>query len=217
MVKLTQPGLVVFDMDSTLITIECIDEIAALAGKKAEVSAVTEAAMQGEIDFAASLQARVELLTGVEVAALEQLFTPIPLTSGAVDLIRWFQQRGWKTAVASGGFTWFADRLQARLGLDSVLANSLEISAGKLTGRVVPPIIDAASKAAEVRRLAQQFDLPMQQTIAVGDGANDIPMLECAGLGIAFAAKPLVQAHADLVIPTADLTLVIDALERRFG
>lgn len=217
MINLMQPGLVVFDMDSTLITIECIDEIAALAGKKAEVSAVTEAAMQGEIDFAESLQARVALLAGVPESHLDQLFSPIPLTPGAKALVDWFHSHGWKTALASGGFTWFAEKLQQRLGLDSVLANQLEIHAGTLTGKVIAPVIDATAKAAEVEKLAQDYGIPMAQTIAVGDGANDIPMLQRSGLGIAFAAKPIVHAHADIVIERADLRLVIDALVSRFG
>jgi phosphoserine phosphatase len=208
MPNLQQPGLVVFDMDSTLITIECIDELAGLVGKKPEVSAVTAAAMRGELDFAASLRARVALLEGVQEQALQQLFEPIPLSHGAAELIQWFRAQGWHTAVVSGGFTWFTERLAAAIGLDAHLANQLEWYAGQLTGGVTEPIVDGTRKAMFLKELAQRWSIPLSNTIAVGDGANDIEMLRAAGFGVAYCAKPALREVADVSIDTPDLMLL---------
>ncbi|WP_417691304.1 phosphoserine phosphatase SerB [Pseudidiomarina sp.] len=208
MPNLQQPGLVVFDMDSTLITIECIDEIADQVGKKAEVSAVTAAAMRGELDFSASLRARVQLLQGVREPQLEALFQPLPLSQGAAELIDWFHTRGWYTAVVSGGFTWFTERLAEAIRLDAHKANILQWQAGELNGTVAEPIVDAASKAAFLLELAQRWSIPISNTIAVGDGANDIAMLEAAGYGFAYCAKPALQEIADVSIEEPDLMLI---------
>lgn len=213
MLDFSQPGLVVFDMDSTLIGIECIDEIAALAGCKAEVEGITAAAMRGEVDFSASLQQRVALLAGIEESMLEQIFSPPPVTSGARQLVQWFHQRGWKTAVVSGGFTWFAEQLKQLIHLDAAVANTLEIVAGRLTGRVIEPIIDADAKAFQLGRLARMWDISLSNTIAVGDGANDIPMLQAAAFGVAFQAKEKVKQHAQLAIDDHDLMAIARYLE----
>ncbi|MDX1706241.1 phosphoserine phosphatase SerB [Pseudidiomarina sp.] len=215
MIDLSRPGLIVFDMDSTLITIECIDEIAGLAGRKAEVSAITEAAMRGQLDFAASLQQRVQVLAGVAETELTTLFDPIPVSPGAAELIAWFKQLGWKTAVVSGGFTWFTQKLRAALKLDADIANQLEWYQQQLTGRVSLPIVDAQVKADSLRQLAQRWQIDITNTIAVGDGANDIPMLQAAGLGVAFCAKPKLKEIADIVIESPDLMLLKTQLEQR--
>lgn len=215
MIDLSRPGLIVFDMDSTLITIECIDEIAGLAGRKAEVSAITEAAMRGQLDFAASLQQRVQVLAGISEAELSSLFDPIPLSPGAAELIAWFKQLGWKTAVVSGGFTWFTQKLRDALKLDADIANQLEWYQQQLTGRVSLPIVDAQVKADSLRQLAQRWQIDITNTIAVGDGANDIPMLKAAGLGVAFCAKPKLKEIADIVIESPDLMLLKTQLEQR--
>jgi phosphoserine phosphatase len=208
MLDFSQPGLAVFDMDSTLIRIECIDEIAAIAGCKPQVEAITAAAMRGEVDFAASLTQRVALLKGVEEATLGAIFSPPPLTQGAAELIQWLQQRGWKTAVVSGGFTWFAEQLKQLIQLDTAIANQLEIENGRLTGRVLSPIIDAQAKADHLQRLAQWWGISPANTLAVGDGANDIPMLERAAFGVAFQAKNKVKQHAQLAIDDTDLMTI---------
>ncbi|PWW09841.1 MULTISPECIES: phosphoserine phosphatase SerB [Pseudidiomarina] len=208
MIDLHKPGLVLFDMDSTLITIECIDEIAELAGCRYLVEQITAAAMRGELDFAASLRQRMQLLKGVAQADFQQLFEPIPWSQGAVELLTWFRQLGWKTAVVSGGFTWFAEQLQQQAPLDIVIANQLIWDGDRLTGDVAEPIIDAQAKAAAVTQLAQQFGIAMEQTIAVGDGSNDSLMLQQAALGIAYCAKPALQAVADVVINEPNLSAI---------
>ena len=213
MVNLSQPGSVVFDMDSTLITIECIDELAALVDRKAEVAAITAAAMRGELDFAASLKQRVAVLAGVERDRLAQLFQPIPLTPGAAELVAWFRQRGWYTAVVSGGFTWFTEQLAAAIGLHQHCANSLLWKGDRLTGEVAEPIVDGQRKAMQLRAWAEHYQLPLTQTIAVGDGANDHAMLEAAALGVAFCAKPALQAVADIVIDTPNLMTLTEQLQ----
>lgn len=215
MLDFSKPGLAIFDMDSTLISIECIDEIAAIAGRKQEVSLITERAMQGELDFAESLKARVAALRGVRREQLQQLFEPIPFTPGAQELLHWLQQKGWKTALVSGGFTWFAALVGQTLKLDFCLANHLVWDNDVLTGEVAAPIVDAQTKAESLERWALAIDVPISQTLAVGDGANDIPMLTAAGFGIAFCAKPALQEIADLVIDEPDLMAIARYFEQQ--
>ncbi len=215
MVNFDKPGLALFDMDSTLITIECIDEIAALVGRKNEVAAITAAAMEGQLDFAQSLRERVLALEGVERDAFEQLFNPIPLTAGAAGLIKWLQQRGWKTALVSGGFTWFAERVQNELQLDVAIANQLQWQNERLTGYVEEPIVDAQYKANMVTELAQKFGIDADNTIAIGDGANDALMIQAAELGVAFCAKPALREIADIAIDEPNLLALVDAFENQ--
>ena len=194
-------GLIAMDMDSTLITIECIDEIADFIGKKLEVSAVTARAMRGEIDWAESLRQRVSLLAGLDELALLRVYDErLALSLGAATLIDASKKTGIKTLLVSGGFTFFTERLKARLNLDFAFASILEIVDGKLTGRVSGPLCDAAAKARHVRETRDICGLRREQIIAIGDGANDLQMLREAGLSIAFRAKPVVQAQADAAI-----------------
>ena len=188
--------LVVFDMDSTLIDAEVIDELAHEAGVGDQVAAITEAAMQGEIDFKASFTQRMALLKGLDASVLQSVAERLRLNEGAEHLISTLKKLGFKTAIVSGGFTFFGEYLQQRLGVDYVYANQLDIADGLVTGRVTGEIIDGQRKAELLRQLAEREGLMLQQVIAVGDGANDLPMLSIAGLGIAFRAKPLVKASA---------------------
>ncbi|HEX5514592.1 MAG TPA: phosphoserine phosphatase SerB [Gammaproteobacteria bacterium] len=197
--------LVVFDMDSTLIQQEVIDEIAREAGVYDEVSAVTELAMRGELDFKQSLTRRVSLLEGLDESVLERVAERLVLTEGAERLIRALRTFGYKTAVISGGFTYFGKRLQEKLGLDYMHANELEIRDGRLTGKVLGGIIDGQRKAELLKDIADKEQINLEQVIAVGDGANDLPMLRVAGLGIAFHAKPLVKRSARQSISTLGL------------
>lgn len=198
--SLNSPGLLVMDMDSTVIQIECIDEIAKLAGVGDKVAAVTEQAMQGKLDFNESLYSRVGCLTGVKEAQLQQIRDSIPLMPGVVILLQELKQRGWKLAIASGGFTYFAQHLQQRLGLDASFANVLEVQDGELTGHVIGEVVNADVKAKVVRDLAKQWNIPLSQTIAMGDGANDLVMMAQSALGIAHHAKPIVAAKADVAV-----------------
>jgi phosphoserine phosphatase len=188
--------LFAFDMDSTLIQGEVIDELAKMAGVGDEVAHITEAAMRGELNFDESFTRRVGLLRGLPAERVESLLETIPLAQGAERLIRTLRMLGYKTAILSGGFTFFARRLQERLGIDYVHANELEMADGKVTGRVVAPIVNGERKAALLAEIAHAEDISLEQVVAVGDGANDIPMLKVAGMGIAYRAKPLVRQSA---------------------
>ncbi len=201
--------LVCFDMDSTLIETEVIDELARCAGVGEQVAAITERAMNGELDFKASFAARVALLAGLDAAVLDDIVARLPLTEGAERLLRALRRLGFKTAILSGGFSYFGQALQRRLQIDYVFANELEIIDGRVTGRVVGDVVDGERKAQLLRELATREGLALEQVIAVGDGANDLPMLSLAGLGIAFRAKPLVRAHAQQAISTLGLDGVL--------
>ncbi|NDL61364.1 phosphoserine phosphatase [Acerihabitans arboris] len=206
---LRAPGLLIMDMDSTAIQIECIDEIAKLAGVGEEVAAVTERAMRGELDFAASLRHRVATLKDADADILRQVRDGLPLMPGLTGLVAKLQSLGWHIAIASGGFTYFADYLRDRFRLDAVVANELGIRDGRLTGEVVGPIVDAAYKARTLTTLAERLEIPLHQTVAIGDGANDLLMLQSAGLGIAYHAKPKVNEQSKVIIRHADLLGVL--------
>jgi phosphoserine phosphatase len=201
--------LVAFDMDSTLVEAEVIDELAKLAGVGDQVSAITERAMRGEIDFQESFRTRVALLNGLEESALERVANDLKITEGAEHLVSTLRKLGYKTAILSGGFTYFARHLQARLGMDYVYANELDIQDGVVTGKVRGKIVDGPRKAELLRKLADDEGIDLQQVIAVGDGANDLPMLSIAGLGIAFRAKPLVKKSAEQSISTLGLDAIL--------
>lgn len=197
--------LVAFDMDSTLIECEVIDELAKAAGVGDKVAAITERAMRGEIDFNASFHQRLALLEGLDASVLPEIAASLPLTEGAERLVSALQRLGYKTAILSGGFMFFGNYLKDKLGINYVYANQLEVVDGKVTGRVTGDIVDGARKAALLREIAARENLSMEQVIAVGDGANDLPMLSIAGLGIAFHAKPTVKASAEHAISTLGL------------
>lgn len=201
--------LVCFDMDSTLIETEVIDELARAAGVGPQVAAITERAMNGELDFTQSFRARVGLLKGLDASVLESIARQLPITEGAEQLIRTLKMLGFKTAILSGGFTYFGHYLQKRLGIDYVFANDLEVVDGRVTGNVVGGVVDGKRKAELLIELAAREGLSLEQVIAVGDGANDLPMLSLAGLGIAFRAKPLVRANAKQAISTLGLDGVL--------
>ncbi len=197
--------LVCFDMDSTLIEAEVIDELAKHAGVGDQVAAITEQAMQGEIDFTESFRRRVALLKGLDESVLKTIAEQLPITEGAERLISTLKALGYKTAILSGGFTYFGHYLQQRLGIDYVHANELAIENGKVTGEVKGIVVDGLRKAELLRELAALENLNLEQVIAVGDGANDLPMLNLAGLGIAFRAKPIVKESAEQAISTLGL------------
>lgn len=209
--------LAAFDMDSTLISIECIDEVAAAAGRKAEVAAITAAAMRGEItDFAESLRRRLALLAGVPAAALEQVDAErLRINPGVPEFIAACRAAGVKTLLVSGGFTFFSERVKARLGMDFARANVLEIEDGRLTGRLVPQcwgeIVDGAEKRRTMLEAASLLGATAAQCIAVGDGANDLPMMRAAGVSIAFHAKPAVRAEATIVVDDGGLQRALAA------
>ena len=197
--------LVCFDMDSTLIQSEVIDELAKLAGVGEEVQKITEAAMRGELDFQGSFRKRVSLLKGLPETALERVRDNVPLMDGAERLIGTLKKLGYKTAILSGGFTFVGRELQRRLGIDYLHANELHIRDGAATGEVVSEIVDGGRKAHYLKKIAETENLSLEQVIAVGDGANDLPMLSIAGLGIAFRAKPLVRKSAGQAISNLGL------------
>ncbi|OOE57583.1 phosphoserine phosphatase SerB [Salinivibrio sp. ML323] len=209
---LSRPGLAVFDMDSTAIEIECIDEIAALAEVGEAVSAVTERAMLGELDFEASLRQRVAALKGSDAAILETVKAQLPLMPEMADLVASLKACGWYVAIASGGFTHFSDHLQRQLGLDYAASNQLGVRNGQLTGEVEGNVVDAQRKADVLTMLAQKYDIAPENTLAVGDGANDLAMMEAAGLGIAYHAKPKVNAKAQAAVKHAWLGGVLCVL-----
>jgi phosphoserine phosphatase len=217
--RLSDFKLVAFDMDSTLINIECVDEIAEAAGRKAEVAAITEAAMRGEIaDYKESLRRRLALLKGVPEAALEQVYSQhLQLNPGVETFVRACQAAGLKTLLVSGGFTFFSDRVRRRLGLDFARANMLEIADGRLTGRLVDrpwgDIVDGAEKKRVVLEVCELMGIAPEQAIAVGDGANDLPMMSVAGLSIAYHPKPAVQALAMVSIVSGGMDRALEVLE----
>ena len=201
--------LIAFDMDSTLIDTEVIDELAVAAGVGSQVSAITELAMTGQLDFHESLRQRVSLLKGLSVQVMAELAGRLPLTEGVEVLFSALKMLGYKTAIISGGFTYFGDNLKTRLGVDHVYANELEVVDAKLTGEVVRPVIDAKAKADILSELARKEGIAMEQTIAVGDGANDLGMLAAAGLGIAYHAKAIVREKSDHAISRLGLDSIL--------
>lgn len=205
----TQRRLVCFDMDSTLIKAEVIDELARRHGVYDEVAAVTERAMRGELDFQQSFRQRMARLKGLDESVLAEIAAELPLMDGVETLMIQLKQLGYRTAILSGGFTYFARYLQQRLGFDEIHANHLVIENGRITGEVHQPIIDAERKAILLHEIAQREGIRMEQTIAVGDGANDLRMLSAAGLGIAFHAKPLVRQQARQSISTLGLDALL--------
>jgi len=208
--------LIVMDVDSTLIQEEVIDLLAARAGCADEVAKITESAMRGELDFAASLRERAALLAGLDASVLDAVRASLRLTPGARTLIRTLKRLGYKCGIVSGGFTAVIEPLAASLGIDYVAANTLEVADGKLTGRVLEPIIDREGKTEALRRFARAAGVPLSQTVAVGDGANDLGMIAAAGLGIAFNAKPMVRDAADtaLSVPYLDTVLYLLGISR---
>ena len=201
--------LICFDMDSTLIQTECIDQLAARAGVGDQVAAIIERAMRGEIDFIESFRERVALLKGLDASVMREIAEQLPVTEGVERMMSVLKRAGFKTAILSGGFTFFGDYLKQKYGFDYVYANELEIEDGKLTGRYVGDVVDGKRKAELLRLIAQVENVNIAQTIAVGDGANDLPMLSAAGLGIAFHAKPKVKATAKQSISTIGIDGVL--------
>ena len=201
--------LICFDMDSTLIQTECIDELAERAGVGEQVRAITESAMRGEIDFKESFTQRVSLLKGLDVSVMKEIAENMPITEGVERLMFVLKRYGYKIAILSGGFTFFGEYLQKKFGIDYVYANELEVEDGKLTGRYLGDVVDGKRKAELLRLIAQVEKVDIAQTIAVGDGANDLPMLSLAGLGIAFHAKPKVKENAQQAINTIGLDGVL--------
>ncbi|KHA78582.1 phosphoserine phosphatase [Janthinobacterium lividum] len=211
--ELSEFKLVAMDMDSTLITIECIDEIADMQGLKPQVAAITEAAMRGELDFSASLKQRVALLEGLDASALQRVYDErLKLSPGAQAMLAAVQKAGLKTLLVSGGFTFFTERLKERLGLDYTHANELEIVEGKLTGKVLGGIVDAEEKQRTVERVCKEMGISPSEAIVMGDGANDLKMMGIAGLSVAFRAKPVVRSQADVALNFVGLDGLLNVL-----
>ena len=206
-------GLLVMDMDSTLITIECIDEIADMQGLKPQVAAITEAAMRGEIDFAESLRRRVALLEGLDERALQRVYDErLQLSPGAEIMLAKLKEHGIRTLLVSGGFVFFTERLKARLGLDFTHANTLEIADGKLTGRVSGKVFDAQGKADWLVKIREELELGPEQVVAMGDGANDLKMMARAGISVAYHAKPVVREQATYALNFVGLDGLVNLL-----
>src|SRR5438093_2939905 len=206
--------LLAMDMDSTLITIECIDELGDLAGRKAEIAAITAQAMRGEIDYPESLRRRVALLAGLQEAALATVYEQrLSLTAGAEELVAACKKHGVKILLVSGGFTFFAERLKERLGIDYTISNRLEIERSRLTGRVSGAIVEAEAKARRFREVSKALAAGRDQTVAIGDGANDLKMMAQAGFSIAFHAKPVVRAQASCALNWCGLDAVVNLFE----
>jgi len=206
--------LLAMDMDSTLITIECIDELGSSIGRKSEISAITERAMRGEIDYPESLRQRVALLSGLGEDALQEVYDEkVRLTEGAEALVEKCRRHGVKLLLVSGGFTFFVDRLRSRLGFDDSISNVLDVQDGRLTGGVLGGIVDAQAKAAKFRQMAQRLGATREQTVAIGDGANDLPMMAEAGVSVAFHAKPVVRARATHALDHSGLDGVLHLFE----
>ena len=211
--KLADFGLMVMDMDSTLIAIECIDEVADMQGLKPQVAAITEAAMRGEMEFAESLRRRVALLAGLDEHALQRVYDEyLRLSPGAETMLEALKARGIKTLLVSGGFVFFTERLKVRLGLDYAHANTLEIVNGKLTGKVLGKILDAQGKADWLVKIREELTLKPEQVIAMGDGANDLKMMAQAGISIAYHAKPVVRAQATYALNFVGMDGVVNLL-----
>jgi phosphoserine phosphatase len=204
--------LIVMDVDSTLLQDEAIDLLAARAGRQSEVAELTAAAMRGDLDFASALRQRVQLLAGLDAAAIDELLAGLRLTPGARTLVRTLKRLGYRCGVVSGGFTQVTDRLTELLGLDYARANTLQISDGKLTGALTGPIVDRGGKEQALREFAARAGVPLSQTVAVGDGANDLDMISAAGLGIAFNAKPAVRSAADTSVSVPHLDVILHLL-----
>src|SRR5688572_10562003 len=212
--RFEQLKLVAMDMDSTLITIECIDELGDLAGKKMEVAAITARAMRGELDYPASLRERVRLLKGLPASALDNVYEKrLKLTPGAADLLAACKRHGVKLLLVSGGFTFFTERLKERLALDYTISNTLEVQDGRLTGGLLGDIVDAEAKAKMFLQVCSLLDCKEEQTVAIGDGANDLKMMAQAGLSIAFRAKPVVRAQADCALNWTGLDGVLNLFD----
>jgi phosphoserine phosphatase len=208
--------LVVMDVDSTLVQAEVIDLLAVRAGVGAQVAAITEQAMRGDLDFEAALRRRVALLAGLELAAVDEVYTQIELSPGARTLVRTLKRLGYRFGIVSGGFTALTDHLVEDLDIDYAEANVLEVVDGRLTGKLIGPVIDRAGKATALRRFAEKANVTLDRTVAIGDGANDLDMLSIAGLGVAFNAKPVVQeaAHASVNVPFLDAILYLLGISR---
>ena len=206
--------LLAMDMDSTLITIECIDELGDLAGKKAEIAALTEQAMRGEIEYRDSLRRRVKSLAGLPASSLQEIYDQrLKLTPGAEALVSACQRHGVQLLLVSGGFTFFTERLKQRLGLHHTISNVLEVKGGKLTGALLGDIVDADAKAAKFRAVLKSLKATREQTVAIGDGANDLKMMAEAGLSVAFRAKPVVRAQASCALNWSGLDAVVNLFE----
>ena len=212
--RFAELGLLAMDMDSTLITIECIDELGDLAGRKAEIAAVTEQAMRGEIEYRESLRRRVAALSGLPESALAQIYEErMELTPGAEALLAACKQHGVKLLLVTGGFTYFTERLKKRLGFDYTTSNVLEVKGGRLTGALLGELVDAEAKAGKFRSVLHELSISKDQSVAIGDGANDLKMMAEAGTSVAFRAKPVVQAQASCALNWSGLDAVVNLFE----